>query len=205
MVREERSMFGSNGCLIRKAAATFGRIRIGPIQMGSFTNGGKEDHRIDSVCIRRRGGVVRVTKEEEAQIAVNLSRITPPLLPQILSRPRLLDLLGKHRDKRLTLILGQGAQGKTTLAADYVKESGIPSAWINLESEDSDPVNLFLLIIQSFQLVFKDIDFSSLRRYPLMNTPRRSEIPFLRERILYLYDRIVPPVQILIEDLKSTH
>jgi hypothetical protein len=48
MVKEERSMFGSNGCLVQKAgAATFGRIRIGPIQMGSFTNGIKEDYRIE--------------------------------------------------------------------------------------------------------------------------------------------------------------
>jgi hypothetical protein len=40
-------MFGSNGCLVQKAAATFGRLRIGPIQMGSFTNGIKEDYRIE--------------------------------------------------------------------------------------------------------------------------------------------------------------
>jgi len=143
----------------------------------------------------------QVAGKQEAQIAAKLSRITPPLLPHILSRPRLLDLLGKHRDNRPTLILGQGAQGKTTLAADYVKESGIPSAWINLESEDSDPVNLLHLIVQSFQFLFKDIDFSSLRRYPLMITPRRSEIPFLQERIRSLFERIVPPVQIVIDGL----
>jgi hypothetical protein len=40
-------MFGSSGCLIQKAAAICGRIRTGPIQMGSFTNGCKEDDRIE--------------------------------------------------------------------------------------------------------------------------------------------------------------
>jgi hypothetical protein len=47
MVKEEWSMFGSNGCPVQKAAVTFGRIRIGPIQMGSYTNGIKEDYRIE--------------------------------------------------------------------------------------------------------------------------------------------------------------
>jgi hypothetical protein len=41
MVKGEQSIFGSNGCLTDMAAATFGRTRIGPIQMESFTNGGK--------------------------------------------------------------------------------------------------------------------------------------------------------------------
>lgn len=76
------------------------------------------------------------------KLPVNISKITPPYLPQILPRPRLLDLLEKNKDKKLILILGQAAQGKTTLAASYVKTSKIPTAWLNLDQPDSDPINL---------------------------------------------------------------
>jgi ATP/maltotriose-dependent transcriptional regulator MalT/two-component SAPR family response regulator len=92
----------------------------------------------------------------------NISKITPPRLPNILNRPRLLNLLEKNRDKKLILILGQAAQGKTTLVASHVKTSEKPSAWINLDKSESDPVNLFYLITQSLRYVLKDIDFSPL-------------------------------------------
>jgi LuxR family maltose regulon positive regulatory protein len=51
----------------------------------------------------------------------NHTKITPPRVPGVLHRPRLLDLLKKNQDKRLLFILGQAAQGKTTLAASYAK------------------------------------------------------------------------------------
>jgi len=41
----------------------------------------------------------------------------PPRFPHILKRPRLLERLEQQRDKKLILILGQGAQGKSTLEA----------------------------------------------------------------------------------------
>lgn len=94
--------------------------------------------------------------------SVNISKITPPYLPQILYRPRLVNLLEENKEKKLILILGQAAQGKTTLAACYVKTSNIPSAWLNLDKEESDPTTLFHLVVQSLQSVLKEIDFSPL-------------------------------------------
>ncbi len=67
-------MFGSNGCLIQRAAATFGRIRTGPIQTGSFTNGIKEDYRIEL-------GSYRFKSE-------NLSLTFPELFSKNLPSPR---------------------------------------------------------------------------------------------------------------------
>ena len=48
MVKGEVFIFGSNGCLLDMVPAIFGRICIGPIQTGSFTNGDREDYRIMS-------------------------------------------------------------------------------------------------------------------------------------------------------------
>jgi len=59
---------------------------------------------------------------------VSIYKITPPRLPNILYRPRLIKALEKNKDKRLILILGQAAQGKSTLATSHLKESEVPSA-----------------------------------------------------------------------------
>jgi LuxR family transcriptional regulator, maltose regulon positive regulatory protein len=133
--------------------------------------------------------------------SVSISKITPPYLPQILYRPRLLNLLEKNNKKRLILILGQAAQGKSTLAASYVKTSNIPYAWMNLDKEDSDPVNLYYLMVQSLQFALKDINFSHLLSYPLETMGPRSEIPLYREWTRSVFEDVSIPFQIVMDGL----
>ena len=94
--------------------------------------------------------------------SVNIFKITPPALTAVLFRTRLLDLLEKNQAKKLILIFGQAAQGKSTLAASYAQKSKIPIAWLNLGKEESDPVNFFYLIAHSLQHLPKNAEFSSL-------------------------------------------
>jgi len=137
----------------------------------------------------------------EEGLFINFSKILPPNLPPVLNRPRLLNLLEKNKDKKIILILGQAAQGKTTLAASYVKISKIPSAWINLDKEDSDPVKLLDLIVRSLQHVFKDIDFSRVPSYSYRTMDSRPEIYFFREYVGYIFKNISIPIQIVIDGL----
>jgi ATP/maltotriose-dependent transcriptional regulator MalT len=114
------------------------------------------------------------------QLSLNAPKITPPRLSAILPRPRLLERLKQDQDKKLTFILGQAAQGKTTLGVSYVQSSEIPSAWINLGPEDSDAVNFFYSLVWSLQRVLKDIDFSFILNYPGMTFgPREAWIALL--------------------------
>src|SRR5512136_1129436 len=101
------------------------------------------------------------------RLSVNISKITPPVLPQVLNRPRLLNLLDENKSKKVILILGQAAQGKTTLAASWVQTSQTPFAWINLDDNDSDAVRLFELLTQSLQSTLNHLDFSRLLSHPL--------------------------------------
>jgi ATP/maltotriose-dependent transcriptional regulator MalT/DNA-binding SARP family transcriptional activator len=133
--------------------------------------------------------------------SVNISKITPPYLPQISDRPRLLNLLEKNRDKKLILILGQAAQGKSTLAACYVKSLKIPSAWINLDKEDSDPINLYYLIVHSLQRVLKEVDFSHLLSYSPQVIGPRAESPLYREWAQSIFKEVSIPIQIVIDGL----
>ena len=134
-------------------------------------------------------------------VSVNISRVTPPYLPQILHRPRLVNLIEENKDKKLILILGQAAQGKTTLAACYVKTSDIPSAWVNLDKSESDPITLFHLIIQSLRQALKDINFSDLLSYPPQIMGPRDEVPLYREWTQSIFKEVSIPVQIVIDGL----
>jgi LuxR family maltose regulon positive regulatory protein len=135
------------------------------------------------------------------RFSISTSKITPPHLPNVLYRPRLLDLLKKNQDKKLILILGQAAQGKSTLAASYVKGSKIPSAWMNLDGGDSNPMNLFYLIVYSLQYVLKDTDLDDLFSYSMVSSESRSEIPPFREWTQCIFEQITSPICIVMDGL----
>lgn len=132
----------------------------------------------------------------------NISKITPPRLPPVLNRPRLLDLLEKNKDKNLILIVGQAAQGKTTLAASYAKASKVPTAWLNLDSEDSDPSIFFPLLIHSLQHVLGHIDLSRVSAYPSRTMVAKLKISLFREWIQSLFELINLPIQIVLDGLE---
>ena len=93
----------------------------------------------------------------------SISKVTPLRTDKVLLRPRLFERMEEARDKKLLLILGQGAQGKSILAASYLEWSGRPYAWLNLGPEDSDPVTLFLILIQAVRGTFNEVPRSKLR------------------------------------------
>ncbi len=134
-------------------------------------------------------------------LPVNISKVTPPHLPQILHRPRLTHLIEENKDKKLILVLGQAAQGKTTLIASYVREADIPFAWVNLERDDSDPVTLFQLIVQSLQHALKDIDFSHLLSYPQQIMGPRLQIPLYREWTQSVFREVSDPICVVMDSL----
>jgi LuxR family maltose regulon positive regulatory protein len=135
------------------------------------------------------------------RFSISTSKITSPHLPNVLYRPRLLNLLEKNHGKKLILILGQAAQGKSTLAASYIKKSKIPSAWMNLDGEDSNPMNLFYLIVYSLQYVLKDTDFDDLFSYSIGAIESTSEIRLFREWAHSIFAQITSPIHIVMDGL----
>lgn len=131
----------------------------------------------------------------------NLSKITPPRLPHVLQRSRLLEEIREHESTRLLLILGQAAQGKSTLAASYVGSLNVPTAWVNLDRGDSDPVNLFYSILDALQYGLQGVDFSTIASYPSEDLGPRSEIPLYRQWVQGIFGLIKGPVQLILDGL----
>jgi DNA-binding SARP family transcriptional activator len=139
------------------------------------------------------------------QTITNLSKITPPRVPGVLHRPRLTEQINKNQDKRLLFILGQAAQGKSTLAASYAGTQEIPVAWLNLDEGDSDPVNLFYWLINALQHCLPERDLSFLKSYPAMSRSPREPTLLYREWVQVMFEQINGPVQLVLDGLDRLH
>ncbi|HRF50499.1 MAG TPA: LuxR C-terminal-related transcriptional regulator [Anaerolineales bacterium] len=66
----------------------------------------------------------------------------PPSRPELVLRPRLLDLLNGGCTSQLTLVSAPAGFGKTTLVAEWMKlvssEAGAQVAWLSLDDQDND-------------------------------------------------------------------
>lgn len=135
------------------------------------------------------------------RLPLDISKITPPLSQRVLFRVRLIDRLAQHQNKKLLLILGPAAQGKSTLGATFATTLGLPVAWLNLGPEDADPVNLFYLLAQALQWVLPEADLSFLFQYPGIFLGPREELFLYRDWAQGLFSRIVSQVYIFLDGL----
>jgi LuxR family maltose regulon positive regulatory protein len=126
-------------------------------------------------------------------------KFLPPSLSNVLDRPRLIQRLMQHQDKRLVLILGQAAQGKSTLVASYLQSSKPAFAWVNLGPEDSDAATLYYVVLQSFLRAGTDMDFSPLLSYPAVSQGPREPLYLYREWVQALFEPITAPVRLVFD------
>jgi LuxR family maltose regulon positive regulatory protein len=72
--------------------------------------------------------------------------MVPRLPPRYVTRPRLLAKLDGAADRPLTLLSAGPGAGKTVLLADWVRQSGVPVAWLNPTPADADPRRFWRLL-----------------------------------------------------------
>ncbi|MFN8484197.1 MAG: LuxR C-terminal-related transcriptional regulator [Anaerolineae bacterium] len=79
---------------------------------------------------------------------------TPRLGADLVPRPRLEGLLDKSRRGALTLVCAPAGFGKTTLLAEWLAARSLPTAWVSLDSDDSDITAFTRLLISAIRTVF---------------------------------------------------
>ena len=79
----------------------------------------------------------------------------PKLVPGLVRRPRLLDLLDRGDQVRLALVVGPAGAGKTMLLADWLAaRPERASAWLSCDAADTDPVRFVAAIIEAARFGF---------------------------------------------------
>jgi LuxR family transcriptional regulator, maltose regulon positive regulatory protein len=103
-------------------------------------------------------------EKETTQISLEQSKnllrtkfYVPVVRSNQISRPRLIDLLNKGADKTLILISAPAGYGKSTLVSRWLKETGIPSAWLSLDAGDNDPIRFLQYLLTAFQPIAQGI------------------------------------------------
>src|SRR5437588_9165713 len=77
----------------------------------------------------------------------------PPLRPNVVSRPRLLERLNEGLHRKLTLISAPAGFGKTTLVSEWVEGIERPTAWLSLDEGDNDPARFLTYLVAALQTI----------------------------------------------------
>jgi LuxR family maltose regulon positive regulatory protein len=88
----------------------------------------------------------------------------PPLRPNLVSRPRLIERLnqGLQVGHKLTLISAPAGFGKTTLVSEWLAKSERPAAWLSLDAGDADPARFLAYFITAMQTIESDVGAEAL-------------------------------------------
>ena len=77
----------------------------------------------------------------------------PPLRPEVVSRPRLLERLNEGLRRHLVLISAPAGFGKTTLVSEWVEGIERPAAWLSLDEGDNDPTRFLTYLVAALQTI----------------------------------------------------
>jgi LuxR family maltose regulon positive regulatory protein len=81
----------------------------------------------------------------------------PPVRPELVSRPRLIERLNAGLHRKLTLISAPAGFGKTTLLSEWAGGCGRPIAWVSLDRGDNDPTRFWTYFIAALQTIQADV------------------------------------------------
>jgi len=93
----------------------------------------------------------------------------PSKRPHQIHRSQLISLLNEGLERRLTLISAPPGFGKTMLLASWVKECGLPAAWISLDEGDNDIIRLLSYLLTALQTVQPGLGDDALQ---VLQTPQ---------------------------------
>jgi len=77
----------------------------------------------------------------------------PPLRPNVVSRPRLLERLNEGLHRKLILISAPAGFGKSTLLSEWTLGLGRPVAWLSLDEGDNDPTRFLTYLVAALRTI----------------------------------------------------
>jgi LuxR family transcriptional regulator, maltose regulon positive regulatory protein len=81
----------------------------------------------------------------------------PPLRPNVVLRPRLIERLNEGLLRKLILISAPAGFGKSTLLSEWIEGLGQPVAWLSLDEGDNDPARFLAYLVAALQTIAANI------------------------------------------------
>jgi len=121
----------------------------------------------------------------------------PPVGPDFVSRPRLLERLEKHRQRPLTLVTAPAGYGKSMLMSHWLETCDCPSGWVSLDKNDNH-LPLFLgYFLSAVQIIFPDAGRKTLA---MVNASSPPPVSVLAGSLLNELARIEQPFMLVLDD-----
>ena len=121
----------------------------------------------------------------------------PPLRPDRVKRPRLIEQLNLGLNGSLTLVSAPAGFGKTTLLSEWAAQCDRPVGWVSLDKGDNDPARFWSYVIAACRTIQPDVGTTALA---MLDAPRahpsQAEM-LLTELINDLIDRSAASVIVL--------
>ena len=94
-----------------------------------------------------------------SETLVRTKLIVPPLRPNLLPRPRLVERLnhGLLPGAKLTLVSAPAGYGKTTALAQWAHSSSAPIGWLSLDRSDNEFERFFRYLVMAWEEVQPDV------------------------------------------------
>jgi len=153
----------------------------------------------------------------------------PPVRPELILRPRLIDRLNEDVRRKLTLIAAPAGFGKTTLLSEWIqagvgsREYGVgkqhepageppstpysllptPSpAWLSLDEDDNDPARFFTYLIAALETVQADAGADA---QALLRSPRQPPLKTVLTRLINGLAALPNDVVLILDDYHVIH
>jgi len=105
----------------------------------------------------------------------------PPVRPDLVPRPRLIERLNQGMTYKLTLISAPAGFGKTTLLSEWIPQSERPVCWVSLDPGDNDSTRFWCYFIAALQMRQRQLGENALS---LLQSPQQPPIGFFLNTLL---------------------
>jgi len=95
----------------------------------------------------------------------------PPVRPELVPRPRLVERLNAGLDRKLTLVSAPAGLGKTTLLSEWVRGCGWPVAWLSLDEGANDPARFLAYFVVTLQTIEANVGEGVLSAFQTPQPP----------------------------------
>jgi LuxR family maltose regulon positive regulatory protein len=100
----------------------------------------------------------------------------PPVRPELVLRPHLIERLNEGLDHRLTLVSAPAGFGKTTLLTEWASSCGRPVAWLSLDEGDNDLARFMAYFVAALETIQANIGQGVLGAFQAPRPPQMESV-----------------------------
>jgi LuxR family transcriptional regulator, maltose regulon positive regulatory protein len=121
----------------------------------------------------------------------------PPPRTGLVARPRLLALLDEAAARGLALVAAPAGFGKSTLVAEWLRQTRRPAAWLAIDRHDNDPARFLAYLVRALQPLAPEVGASVLAA---LGTPQPAEVRALVSQLINDLAAAPSPITLVLDD-----